>query len=72
MMPLKHKQNILTSSLIINSTLNSINVNKSLSMVYSEARGSTRVRPFCLKKIFAYKRNKANLDPFHMCFTISL
>jgi hypothetical protein len=32
----------------------------------------SRVRPFRLKKIFAYKRNKANLDPFHMCFTISL
>ena len=31
-----------------------------------------RVSPFRLKKIFAYKRNKANLDPFHMCFTISL
>jgi hypothetical protein len=30
------------------------------------------VSPFRLKKIFAYKRNKANLDPFHMCFTISL
>jgi hypothetical protein len=32
----------------------------------------SRVRPFRLKKFFAYKRNKANLDPFHMCFTISL
>ncbi len=32
----------------------------------------TRVRPFRLKIFFAYKRNKANLDPFHMCFTISL
>ncbi len=31
-----------------------------------------RVSPFRFKKIFAYKRNKANLDPFHMCFTISL
>ncbi len=31
-----------------------------------------RVSPFRLKKIFACKRNKANLDPFHMCFTISL
>ncbi len=31
-----------------------------------------RVRPFRLKNFFAYKRNKANLDPFHMCFTISL
>jgi hypothetical protein len=31
-----------------------------------------RVRPFCLKIFFAYKRNKANLDPFHMCFAISL
>jgi hypothetical protein len=30
------------------------------------------VSPFRLKKIFAYKRNKANLDPFHLCFTISL
>ncbi len=28
--------------------------------------------PFRLKNYFAYKRNKANLDPFHMCFTISL
>jgi hypothetical protein len=34
--------------------------------------GGTRVSPFRLKKFFAYKRNKANLDPFHMCFTISL
>jgi hypothetical protein len=32
----------------------------------------TRVSPFRLKNFFAYKRNKANLDPFHMCFTISL
>ncbi len=32
----------------------------------------TRVRPFRRKFFFAYKRNKANLDPFHMCFTISL
>jgi hypothetical protein len=32
----------------------------------------SRVSPFRLKKFFAYKRNKANLDPFHMCFTISL
>jgi hypothetical protein len=31
-----------------------------------------RVSPFRFKKFFAYKRNKANLDPFHMCFTISL
>jgi hypothetical protein len=31
-----------------------------------------RVRPFRLNFFFAYKRNKANLDPFHMCFTISL
>ncbi len=31
-----------------------------------------RVRPFRLKIFFTYKRNKANLDPFHMCFTISL
>jgi hypothetical protein len=30
------------------------------------------VRPYRLKKIFAYKRTKANLDQFHMCFTISL
>jgi hypothetical protein len=30
----------------------------------------TRVSPFRLKKIFAYKRNKANLDPFH--YKISL
>jgi len=29
-----------------------------------------RVSPFRLKNFFAYKRNKANLDPFHMCFTI--
>jgi hypothetical protein len=34
--------------------------------------GQTRVSPFRLKNFFAYKRNKANLDPFHMCFTISL
>ena len=32
----------------------------------------TRVSPFRLKIFFAYKRNKANLDPFHLCFTISL
>ncbi len=32
----------------------------------------SRVSPFSLKKFFAYKRNKANVDPFHMCFTISL
>jgi hypothetical protein len=32
----------------------------------------TRVRPFRLKFFIAYKRNKAKLDPFHMCFTISL
>jgi hypothetical protein len=31
-----------------------------------------RVSPFRFKKFLAYKRNKANLDPFHMCFTISL
>ena len=38
----------------------------------SEMRQRTRVRPFRLKIFFAYKRNKANLDPVHMCFTISL
>jgi hypothetical protein len=27
----------------------------------------SRVRPFCLKKYFAYNRNKAKLDPFLMC-----
>ena len=32
----------------------------------------SRVSPFRLKNFFAYKRNKANLDPFHLCFTISL
>jgi hypothetical protein len=32
----------------------------------------TRVRPFRLKNFFADERNKAKLDPFHMCFTISL
>ncbi len=31
-----------------------------------------RVSPFRFKFFFAYKRNKANLDLFHMCFTISL
>jgi hypothetical protein len=31
-----------------------------------------RVSPYRLKFFFAYKRNKANLDPFHLCFTISL
>ncbi len=31
-----------------------------------------RVRPFYLKIVFAYKWNKAKLDPFHMCFAISL
>ncbi len=33
---------------------------------------SLKVRPYRLKFFFAYKRNKANLDQFHMCFTISL
>jgi hypothetical protein len=33
---------------------------------------SCKVRPYRLKIFFAYKRNKANLDQFHMCFTISL
>jgi hypothetical protein len=28
--------------------------------------------PFRITKFSAYKRNKAKLDPFHMCFTISL
>ena len=37
-----------------------------------EPRARIRVSPFRLKKIFACKRNKANLDPFHMCFTFSL
>ncbi len=32
----------------------------------------SRVSPFRKKIFFAYKRNKANLDPFHLCFTISL
>jgi hypothetical protein len=32
----------------------------------------TRVSPFHLIFFFACKRNKANLDPFHLCFTISL
>jgi hypothetical protein len=32
----------------------------------------TRVSPFRKKNFFAYKRSKANLDLFHMCFTISL
>jgi hypothetical protein len=32
----------------------------------------TRVSPFRLTFFFAFKRNKANLYPFHMCFTISL
>jgi hypothetical protein len=31
-----------------------------------------RVSPYRFKFFFAYKRNKANLDPFHLCFTISL
>ncbi len=31
-----------------------------------------RVSPFRLNFFFAYKRNKANLDPFHLCFTITL
>ncbi len=35
-------------------------------------RETSRVSPFRLKICFAYKRNKANLDPFHLCFTISL
>jgi hypothetical protein len=34
-------EHMLPSLLIINSTLNSININRSLSMLYSEARGST-------------------------------
>ena len=32
----------------------------------------SRVSPFCLKIFFAYNRNKAKLDPFHMCFSCSL
>ncbi len=32
----------------------------------------SRVRPFRLKKFFAYKRNEAKLDPFRMCFACSL
>ncbi len=39
---------------------------------FSPDMGTSRVSPFRLKKIFAYKRNKANLDQFHLCFTISL
>jgi hypothetical protein len=35
-------------------------------------QAETRVRPFRLKNFFTYKRNKVKLDPFHMCFTISL
>jgi hypothetical protein len=34
--------------------------------------GDTRVSPFHLQIVIAYKRNKVKLDPFHMCFTISL
>jgi hypothetical protein len=33
---------------------------------------TTRVSPYRFKFFFACKRNKANLDPFHLCFTISL
>jgi hypothetical protein len=33
---------------------------------------ASKVRPFRLKKFFAYKRNKVKLDSFHLCFTISL
>jgi hypothetical protein len=40
--------------------------------VLAVASVPTRVSPFRLKFFFAYKRNEANLDPFHMCFTISL
>ncbi len=32
----------------------------------------TRVRPFRLNIFFAYKRNKAKLDPYRMCFACSL
>ncbi len=39
---------------------------------FSAGVRATRVRPFRLKKFFAYKRNKAKLDPFHMCFACSL
>ncbi len=41
-------------------------------LIGNHQRVCIRVSPFRLKKFFAYKRNKANLDPFHMCFTISL
>jgi hypothetical protein len=30
------------------------------------------MRPFCLNIFFAYKRNKAKLDLFRMCFACSL
>ncbi len=33
---------------------------------------SSRVRPFRLKKNFAYKWKEAKLDPFRMCFACSL
>jgi hypothetical protein len=42
------------------------------SHTFTESSLGSRVRPFRLKFFFAYKRNKAKLDPFHMCFTISL
>jgi hypothetical protein len=44
----------------------------SFQLFLSRCLVPSRVRPFGLKIFFAYKRNKANLDPFHMCFTISL
>jgi hypothetical protein len=43
-----------------------------LSLLGEHTRLHGRVSPFRLKNLFAYKRNKANLDSFHMCFTISL
>ncbi len=49
-----------------------INISCTCESVMHESLIGSRVSPFRLKNLFAYKQNKANLDPFHLCFTISL
>jgi hypothetical protein len=50
--------------------ISGIVVTLSIAIVGGTVTG--RVRPFRLKNFFAYKRNKAKLDPVHMCFACSL
>jgi hypothetical protein len=55
-----------------NFVTNQVSTFCSICQWYSCLVVGGRVSPFRLKIFFAYKRNKANSDPFHMCFTISL